>query len=153
MSCPDSSNSWSIRHEAAARMGIRDPLWSSHFILKNCDTFTRTSVTGSKLNNIARTQLAFQMLTLQTTISIPPEPVFQNMREECLVPIAQIATAFDVNLNVRRSRPPMVEPFSVSETSALSQEYSVLIRNWMLLPGPSPSSSPSSSSHSWHFKC
>ena len=40
------------------------------FCLKNFGTFTRTTVRESKMNAVACAQLTFQMLTLQTKISI-----------------------------------------------------------------------------------
>ena len=51
-------------------------------LTKNFDTLTRTSVPVRewKINSVACAQLTFQMLTLQTNISIPPESVFQFMR-------------------------------------------------------------------------
>ena len=50
--------------------------------------------------------MVFQMLTLQQTkISIPPEPVFQNMRQEMSGPIAQMDGAFGMNPKIAGSTP------------------------------------------------
>ena len=44
--------------------GFESPSGRDIFCLKNFDTFTRTPVHVSKMNAVAHTQLAFQMLTL-----------------------------------------------------------------------------------------
>ena len=63
MSGPDSSNGWSIRHESEG-WGFESPSGRDIFCLNNVDTFTRMSVSVSKMNAVAREQLTFQMLTL-----------------------------------------------------------------------------------------
>ena len=46
------------------KVGLRVPLRSRHFCRRNFDTFTRISVRVSKMNDVARAQLTFQVLTL-----------------------------------------------------------------------------------------
>ena len=69
-------------------------VWSSpqvetFFCLKNFDTFTRTRILVSKMNVVARGQLAFQMLLKK--ISIPPEPVFNGMGQQMSGPDSSIS--------------------------------------------------------------
>ena len=60
---PLSSNGWSIRQDSEG-WGFESPSGRDIFCLKNFDTFTRIPVRVSKLNDVARAQLTFQMLTL-----------------------------------------------------------------------------------------
>ena len=69
MSCPDSSNGQSIRHESEG-WGFESPSGRDIFCLKNADTFKTISDHVSKMNVVACAQLTFQMLTLLTKMSI-----------------------------------------------------------------------------------
>ena len=62
MSGPDSSIDWSIQHKSEG-WGFMSPSGRDIFCLKNVDTFTRTPVSVSKMNAVARAQLTFQSLT------------------------------------------------------------------------------------------
>ena len=57
------------------------------------------------MNDAACAQLIFQMMPLQTKVSIPPYPLYQNMRHY-LTPAAQIARLFRMNPKVGIFKPP-----------------------------------------------
>ena len=59
MSGPGSSNGWSIRHEYEGG-GFESPTGRDIFCLKNFDSFTRTSVSVSKMNAVARAKFTLQ---------------------------------------------------------------------------------------------
>ena len=62
MSGPDSSNVSSTQHEFEG--WCSSPPGRDIFFLKNFDTFTRTSIRASKMNDVSRAQITFQLLTL-----------------------------------------------------------------------------------------
>ena len=87
-------------------------------------------------NSTCCTHLTFLMLTLKTTIFIPPVPVFQKDIPYDSKGLAQVAQmrAFGLNPKVEGSSPPVSILFYVSNTSTLFKEHPFVSRNWMLLP-------------------
>ena len=71
------------------KVGGSRPLRSRRFPLKNFDTFPRTTVRVSKMNTVARTQLAFQMLTLLQKYLYRQSQYSTTWDSKCLALIAQ----------------------------------------------------------------
>ena len=77
MSGTDNSNGQSIRHESEG-WEFESPSGRGIFCLKNFDTFIRTSVRVSKMNDVARSQLTFQMLALLQKYIFPRKYRWSN---------------------------------------------------------------------------
>ena len=69
-----------------------------------------------------------QSYDLQTKVCIPPEPVFQNMRQEMSDSDRSNGQFILLESQGWGSRPPPVETISVSKTSIFSQEHSFVIQ-------------------------
>ena len=110
------------------RLGVRIPLRSRHFCLKNFDTFPRTPVRVSKMNAVARTQLTFQLLTILQRYLYHQSQYSTTRESKCLALIAQWVRAFGMNPKFGGSGLPQVETFCVSKTLTLSQENPLVCR-------------------------
>ena len=75
-----------------------------------------------------------QMLTFLKKYLYRQSQYSNSWDSKCLALIAQMVTAFGMNLKVGCSSPPQVDTFSVSKTLTLSQEHPFLCQKWMLLP-------------------
>ena len=95
MSGPDSSNAESIRHESEGWVFVY-PSCRDIFCLKNFDIFKRTSVRVSAITDVARAQLAYQILTLIKKNYLYHQTKYQKVwANKCLALIGQILRAFE----------------------------------------------------------
>ena len=83
----------SDKHSAWIQMfWVQVPLCPGIFCFKKDDTCSRTSVRELKMNAVARAELKFQMLTLETKIFIPQEPIFKTWDSNCLASIVHVVS-------------------------------------------------------------
>ena len=92
----------------------------------------RLTVRKSKINALARTQLTFQMLTLQTQIFILPDPVFQYMGQQMSGPASSNGRTFGMNPKVQVC--PALRHFLPQKLRNSHKEHPFVSRKWMLLP-------------------
>ena len=101
------------------------PSGRDNFCLKDFETFTRTPVRVSKMNDVARTQLKFQ-LNLRQKYLCHQSQYSKTWESKCLALIAQMAIVFGMNLKVGGWRPPQIETFSVSKPLTPGRDISCL---------------------------
>ena len=85
----------------------------------------------TKMSDVARAQLSFQVLTLLQKYLYRLSQYSHTWDSKCLALLAQVVRTFGMNPKVKGSSPPQAETFSVSKTSTLWQEFPFVRRNWM----------------------
>ena len=85
MSGPDSSIGLSIRYQSEG-WGFESPSCRDIFCLKNFDTFTRSPVPVQKMNDVARAQLTFRMLTSLSRKSSIHSSIHPSIRDPLMDP-------------------------------------------------------------------
>ena len=111
------------------RLGVRAPLGSRYFPSQNFDTFTITSCLESNMNAVDCVNV--QLLTVQTKLSKPQEPVIKTRDRKC---DSSNSILFGMHPQVGGSHPLRIDILPFLKTATLSQEHPFVSPKWTLLP-------------------